>query len=152
RTGQFHRDNERNVGIDLLRAIAILSVIALHWVDSGLPARASSIWGDVFVRMAGHGTYGVTLFFVLSGFLITRMTMLREPDLFNLSARDFYIRRIARIQPLYLLVIALGALILVSGDSASAAYRFCFHDPHAVFTADFWISLFTFTFNWARIL
>src|SRR5262249_49647483 len=26
------------------------------------------------------------------------------------------------------------------------------HDPHAVFTADFWISLLTFTFNWDRIL
>ncbi len=145
-------DATRNVGIDLLRAIAILSVVGLHWIDSHLAVPSSSWLGDLFVRMVGHGTYGVTLFFVLSGFLITRMTMVREPDLFNLSARDFYIRRIARIQPLYLLVIVLGVLMLIAGDPASAAFRFCFHDPRAVFTADFWISLFTFTFNWDRIL
>jgi peptidoglycan/LPS O-acetylase OafA/YrhL len=145
-------DAGRNVGIDLLRAVAILSVVGLHWIDSRWPTPANSWLGDVFVRMVGHGTYGVTLFFVLSGFLITRMTMVREPDLFGLSARDFYVRRIARIQPLYLLAIALGALILLSGDPASAAFRFCFHDPSAVFTADFWISLLTFTFNWDRIL
>ncbi len=145
-------DANRNVGIDLLRAIAILSVVGLHWIDSRWPAPPSSWFGDVFARMVGHGTYGVTLFFVLSGFLITRMTMVREPDLFNLSARDFYIRRIARIQPLYLMVVALGVLILILGDPASAALRFCFHDSTAVFTADFWISLLTFTFNWDRIL
>ena len=149
------RDNAqggRNVAIDLLRAIAILSVVGLHWIDSNWLARTRSVAGDIFVRMAGHGTYGVTLFFVLSGFLITRMTMAREPDLFKLSARDFYIRRIARIQPLYLLVVAFGALILLLTEPGSAAFRFCFRDPSAVFTADFWISLLTFTFNWDRIL
>ena len=146
-------DATRNVCIDLLRAIAILSVVAEHWIDSQWPARSSSLWDHLFARLAAeHGIYGVTLFFVLSGFLITRMTMMREPDLFNLSARDFYVRRIARIQPLYLLVVALGAVMLISGGSASDAFQFCFHEPGAVFTADFWISLFTFTFNWDRIV
>jgi peptidoglycan/LPS O-acetylase OafA/YrhL len=148
----MRRDDGRNIGIDLLRAVAILSVVALHWVNSNWAARPASLLSDTFARMAGHGTYGVTLFFVLSGFLITRMTMAREPDLFRLSLRDFYVRRIARIQPLFVLVVLWGALVLLWGDMGSAAFRFCFRDPHAVFTPDFWISLFTFTFNWDRIL
>ena len=143
---------DRNIAVDLLRAIAILSVVGLHWIDSNWPARSRVLAEEIFVRMAGHGTYGVTLFFILSGFLITRMTMTREPDLFRLSVRDFYVRRIARIQPLYLLVVAFGALILLLVEPGSAAFAFCFRDPSAVFTADFWISLFTFTFNWDRIL
>lgn len=144
-------DNQRNVGIDLLRAVAILSVVAHHWVNSAMASPERSPLGAIFVHMAGHGTYGVTLFFTLSGFLITRMTMMREPDVFALSVRDFYIRRIARIQPLFLAVVAFGAVMLSVGDANSPIFRFSFRDPHAAFTADFWLSLFTFTFNWDRI-
>src|SRR5258708_1670484 len=100
---QGHRqERDRNIGIDVLRAVAILIVMALHLVNSRLPAPSTSSWDNVFIRFAGHGTYGVELFFVLSGFLITRAAMAREPNLFTMSARDFYVRRIARIQPLYL--------------------------------------------------
>jgi len=144
-------ESQRNVGIDLLRAVAILSVVAHHWVNSALASRERSGLGQIFVHMAGHGTYGVTLFFTLSGFLITRMTMMRESDVFRLSARDFYVRRIARIQPLYLVIIAFGALMLLVGDAGARNFQFSFRDPHAAFTADFWLSLFTFTFNWDRI-
>jgi len=147
----MRRTDHRNVGIDLLRAVAILSVIAHHWVNSGLASPERSSLGAMFVRMAGHGTYGVTLFFTLSGFLITRMTMMREPDLFRLSLRDFYIRRIARIQPLFLAIVAFGALMLVVGNADSRMFRFSFRGSQSDFTADFWLSLFTFTFNWDRI-
>ena len=87
----------RNVGIDLLRAVAILSVIANHWVLSYLSKPTAAPWDELLRRIGGHGFYGVTLFFILSGFLITRTTVTREPDLFHLSLREFYLRRIARI-------------------------------------------------------
>jgi peptidoglycan/LPS O-acetylase OafA/YrhL len=145
-------DSRRNVGIDLLRAVAILSVIAHHWVNTAMAAPPRSLLDSIFVRIGGHGYYGVTLFFTLSGFLITRMTMMREPDLFRLSARDFYVRRIARIQPLFLAIVALGVVMLMVGDPDSPSFRYNFHKPEAVFAADFWVSLFTFTFNWERIV
>jgi peptidoglycan/LPS O-acetylase OafA/YrhL len=144
--------NGRNIGIDLLRAVAILTVIANHWVLSYL-SKPSAAWGDeIFRRIGGHGFYGVTLFFVLSGFLITRTTMKREPDLFRLSLRGFYWRRIARIQPLFLLAVAFGAVMLLTGDPSSHPFQDAYRNPKTDFTGEFWVSLFSFTNNWERIL
>lgn len=142
----------RNTGIDLLRAVAILTVIANHWVLSYLAAPSAAPWDEVLRRIGGHGFYGVTLFFVLSGFLITRTTMAREPDLFRLSLRGFYLRRIARIQPLFLLAVAFGAAMLLTGDPSSHPFQDAYRNPHANFTGEFWASLFSFTNNWERIL
>jgi peptidoglycan/LPS O-acetylase OafA/YrhL len=141
----------RSIGIDVLRAVAILTVIGLHWVNSNLAASAAA-WPGIeaaFVKVADHGTYGVTLFFVISGFLITRTTMLREPDLFALSARSFYIRRIARIQPLYVAIVVFGlVMVLAGGDTA----QHIFYDPKAAYDGEFLAGLFSFTYNWEMIL
>ncbi len=146
-------ERSRNISIDVLRAAAILSVIALHWVNAGLAASDSSAIGAIFVRVAGHGTYGVTLFFIISGYLITRMTMQRESDLFALSARDFYIRRIARIQPLFVAVVLLGlAIIWTASDAGTPIFQYTFRNPNAVFGGEFLASLFSFTYNWEMIL
>ena len=144
--------NGRNTGIDLLRAVAILTVIANHWVLSYLSAPTGAPWDEALRRVGGHGFYGVTLFFVLSGFLITRTTMAREPDLFRLSLRGFYLRRIARIQPLFVLAAAFGAAMLLAGDPSSHPFQDAYRNPQADFTGEFWISLFSFTNNWERIL
>ncbi len=57
-------------------------------------------------RNSGH--LGVNFFFVLSGFLITYL-LLEERDHFEkIHLREFYIRRILRIWPLYYAVVALG--------------------------------------------
>jgi peptidoglycan/LPS O-acetylase OafA/YrhL len=145
-------DKSRNISIDALRAVAILSVIALHWVNSRMAANNASAVDEAFVKLAGHGTYGVTLFFVLSGYLITRTTMLREPELFALSARDFYVRRIARIQPLFVAAVLLGLVMVWIGDGAAPVFQYTFRDPKAVFGGEFLASLFTFTYNWEMIL
>lgn len=82
--------------LDGLRAISILAVIWHHTA----PAWAGPIWGRI-------GAQGVSLFFAISGFLITTL-LLRERNRngeFNL--KDFYLRRILRIFPLYY-----GALLL----------------------------------------
>ncbi|HEX4194203.1 MAG TPA: acyltransferase [Stellaceae bacterium] len=144
--------NGRNIGIDLLRAVAILTVIANHWGLSYLSKPSTAWWDEILRRIGGHGSYGVTLFFVLSGFLITRTTMKREPDLFCLSLRGFYLRRIARIQPLFLLAVAFGAAMLLIGDPSSHPFQDAYRNPKADFTGEFCVSLFSFTNNWERIL
>ena len=88
--------------LDGVRAIAILAVFGYHALSSH---RVYGRWAVVH-----YGTYGVDAFFVLSGFLIT----LR---LFSLTARHelaprarwrtFFLRRCARIFPLYYLTLAL---------------------------------------------
>lgn len=128
--------------MDLLRAVAIIQVIAVHLghlyvTPSGwLAALIVSHWND-----------GVTLFFVISGFVITRTIMLREPDIYRMSLRAFYARRIARVQPLLLASIALGAVMLAIGFIGEP-FRGAQHPP---FDTAFWLTLVTCTFNWLRV-
>ena len=84
--------------LDGLRALAVLLVIACHLYFADL------IW------MAGFR--GVTLFFVLSGYLITTLALREEDRRGRVSLAAFYVRRCCRILPLYYLTLALyGALI-----------------------------------------
>lgn len=82
--------------LDGLRGIAILLVIASHYL------------GDYW-RAATVGWTGVSLFFVLSGFLITGILLdaKDKPNYF----RNFYARRTLRIFPLYYLVLFLMFIV-----------------------------------------
>ena len=54
---------------------------------------------------------GVTLFFVLSGFLITYLLLLEQNTYQTIDIKAFYMRRILRIWPLYYLIITLAFFI-----------------------------------------
>src|ERR1700743_1052793 len=94
--------DERIKEVDGLRAIAILLVIAWHYV--GVPNGPGSLLWNVFYL--GH--FGVDLFFVLSGFLIGSRGMGARSD--DNYFQSFYGRRALRIWPLYYLMCA-AALI-----------------------------------------
>jgi len=80
--------------IQALRAVAIGCVLAYHFWPAVLPA----------------GFVGVDVFFVVSGFLITGL-LLRDAERFErVRLREFYLRRIRRILPAALVVLALSAL------------------------------------------
>ena len=79
--------------IDGLRAVAVLAVILFHINNVWLPG----------------GFVGVDVFFVISGFLITGI-ILREIDAGTFSFWQFYRRRILRIYPALVLVIAVTLL------------------------------------------
>ena len=87
--------------IDGLRAIAILSVVAWHYVGASADAGSSSLlW-----RVTISGRSGVDLFFVLSGYLITSI-LLRNRDASNYFS-TFYARRAFRILPIYYVIVAI---------------------------------------------
>jgi|GEM_PF-972702 peptidoglycan/LPS O-acetylase OafA/YrhL len=93
---------------DGLRALAILPVIGLHVAVASLPAHGLR---NELMR----GWYGVDLFFVLSGFLITWLLIEEMETTGTLSLSRFYSRRFLRLGPAYistLLMIVVGAAIL----------------------------------------
>ena len=53
-----------------------------------------------------NGGYGVQLFFILSGYLITTLLLREEARYGRIALRAFWIRRILRIWPLYYLIVA----------------------------------------------
>ncbi len=94
---------ERSLGLDLLRAIAILLVLACH---THLMETAWSK-GRLIWWVALGGFMGVQLFFVLSGFLIGRILIRLAGAGGGLPAwRVFMVRRWMRTLPLYWLVLA----------------------------------------------
>jgi peptidoglycan/LPS O-acetylase OafA/YrhL len=93
--------------LDGLRGIAILLVLALHFgVGADLPARTGLVLAFWIERVLYVGWVGVDLFFVLSGFLITRILLAsrNQPAYF----KRFYARRALRIFPLYYLAVVLA--------------------------------------------
>lgn len=90
--------------LDGVRALAVWMVIALHLTDlSRLPGAASGAIPAWLMFVLSHGWFGVDLFFILSGFLITGILLdsREQPGYF----RNFYARRFLRIIPLYFTVI-----------------------------------------------
>jgi peptidoglycan/LPS O-acetylase OafA/YrhL len=59
-----------------------------------------------------RGGYGVTVFFVLSGFLITQLLLREEHDTGGISLLSFYVRRAFRLFPIYYLILAVYCLLI----------------------------------------
>jgi peptidoglycan/LPS O-acetylase OafA/YrhL len=97
--------------LDGLRALAILMVIVAH----GIHSWHNGIWIDRFVLMFGNGTLGVSIFFVISGFLITGLLLREEHATGRISLRQFFVRRVFRILPAYYFYVLFVAVIWAAG-------------------------------------
>ena len=107
--------------LDSLRAAAVLLVIVSHW----LPAT------HILNKYLPTGIFGVTLFFVLSGYLITGILLKNKEMLYKgLTVKEavtvFYIRRSLRIFPVYYLFIIL-LLIYYPSDISPSLYWHVFY-------------------------
>lgn len=113
--------------LDGLRGISILLVLAAHSArtrDFPLPAAVSQALTHV-------GALGVSMFFVISGFLITLLLTREYAQRGSISLRHFYLRRGFRIVPAYLAYL-LVILVLSSGD-------------HIRLTGKDWLIVLTYT-------
>jgi peptidoglycan/LPS O-acetylase OafA/YrhL len=112
--------------LDGLRGVAILLVMAFHFVSTGatLAHGDASIVDRVVYGVSGAGWIGVDLFFVLSGFLITGILLDAKGSEGFLG--NFYARRVLRIFPLYYAYLV--ALLIVVPLAAGARFDAPFLD------------------------
>jgi peptidoglycan/LPS O-acetylase OafA/YrhL len=130
--------------LDGLRGIAVILVLLFHfsWTFPEATPLAHAL-----KRVLWVGWVGVDLFFVLSGYLITRGLVAKSDQPAGTRLRKFWARRVLRIFPLYyiVLIVGSGVCLLVSAPIPTLPYWFYFQnyalafDPDVLrWTAHFW--------------
>ena len=92
------REHAHHPGLDGVRGVAILLVLGQH----------------AMTRPLIDGFVGVTVFFCLSGYLITTL-LVRELQAGTIDVRAFYRRRAARLCPALVTVVAVTIVVLLIG-------------------------------------
>lgn len=112
-------------GLNGLRAIAALSVLIGHTfqIDFGN-------WGIPQINLPLFSE-GVTMFFVISGFLITYLLLVEKNDYQTVNVGKFYLRRILRIWPIYYAYILISIVVLL----------LC-HRQQEIFVGNLWYYIF----------
>jgi peptidoglycan/LPS O-acetylase OafA/YrhL len=95
--------------LDGLRGLSILAVITSHAAYHFL--QGSPTFGPVYRTLSSVANYGVDVFFVISGYLITGILMKNKARNGAISLRAFYQRRAVRIMPLALVYIAVISIL-----------------------------------------
>lgn len=114
--------------LDGLRAVAVLTVMAAHARVPGFAIEG--------------GSAGVTLFFVLSGYLITALLLAERAALGTVDLRAFYIRRGLRLFPALVALLFVVALGSVFGLWASAGGDMALAIP----------AVLVYAGNWAQVV
>jgi peptidoglycan/LPS O-acetylase OafA/YrhL len=132
-------------GIDVMRGLAALLVVLHHIhirfrinrydVNDLLPESVSRVF-------FWSGYYAVVVFFVISGFLITRLSLRRWETLQQISIKQFYALRLARIAPCLL------ALLLVSSVLHAIDAPGFVIDPERASLGRALFAALTFHLNW----
>lgn len=139
----------RNARIDVIRGVSILLVLFHHFNiayrlnDTFL----AQVFGwDAVRAVARNGNYGVTMFFVISGYLITSNAARRWSGLDGINARAFYRLRIARIVPCLVLLLGTVNLLALAGVAI-----FQNHAPGGTAVSFWLVNLASLTF-WMNVL
>ncbi len=116
---------------DSIRAIAAMLVLVAH-IELHKPEHGLNRFQSI--DLIPLGTISVTLFFVLSGFLITYLLI---SELFinkKVNVKFFYVRRVLKIWPLYFLVLLAGVFIYKFSAPISKWVLAVFFLPNVAYT------------------
>ncbi len=128
--------------LDILRFFAFFFVFFCHAADNSIPEAKLTSYGIppmIAVAFKGFirgGGYGVDLFFCLSAYLITALLLKERQETGKLEIRQFYLRRLLRIWPLYYFMII-------------AAVACTFVDPLQEFGLRYVVAFLFFVGNWS---
>jgi peptidoglycan/LPS O-acetylase OafA/YrhL len=124
--------NDRRIpSLDGLRAISITFVVFSHLIE----------WKHIAPSfLDGYGLFGVFVFFVLSGYLITKLLLGEYERTATVSLKDFYIRRAFRILPAAFVFLTVATILFRHEirwyHLATAVFYFANMDPSRPFI--FW--------------
>lgn len=118
--------------LDALRGVAILLVV-FHHIGYFKPV--------LLETLRENGRYGVSLFFVISGYLICTLLLRERRRAGRINLWAFYGRRTLRLLPLYYAVLLLYGLLILTGRCFSAAGTQLFLEklPSYVFYYSNWL-------------
>lgn len=103
--------------LDTLRAVGAVAVLTTHTSFQTGEYLGNGVWGTLLARL----DVGVAIFFVLSGFLLSRPYLARRLlDLPRPALGTYYEKRALRILPVYLVVVVI-AYLFVPGNEGSGA-------------------------------
>ena len=97
-------------GLNALRFFAATLVIFHHLEQYKFWGNQQALWGQAFINALGHKP--VSLFFVLSGFLITYLLLEENRERQSINISQFYLKRVFRIWPLYFLIVIIALTIM----------------------------------------
>ncbi|MCX6182862.1 MAG: acyltransferase [Bacteroidetes bacterium] len=98
--------------LDGLRFLCFLSVFFYHsFYTEFTDIKSTSAYQFVKINLVGNGNLGVNFFFVLSGFLITYLLIEEKTINTNINLKNFWLRRILRIWPLYFFCVFFGFVV-----------------------------------------
>jgi len=135
-------DKVYDPAIDFIRFLAFFGVFFTHFINRGgnaIQVDENQWWNNNLIqRISDFGGQGVTLFFGLTGFLLGRLLIREFSETGTISVKSFYLRRILRIWPLYIVFIALCGFLNLFANSPTLTRK---EIPY----------LGTFTYNWGQI-
>ncbi len=126
--------------LDGLRAVSIALVLFSHLLGTrGFPIALSTLLGAA-------GSFGVRIFFVISGLLITTLLLREHTHRGSISLRDFYARRFCRIFPAFYTYLAFVGIMVATGYSNTLrgdfphalTYTMNYHAPHGWIMGHLW--------------
>ncbi len=147
--------------VDIIRSISIILVMGQHLflvmgqhlLPSGrFPVDKISFSLTHFSINFSNGRFGVALFFVVSGYLITEIIVGRRFENYKVNFKDFYTKRVARIFPLFFVIIFTGWLMLHFFNIHTPLFEDFFNHRDYKCDSKFWFSLFLLLFNWTVCL
>lgn len=94
--------------LDSIRTIAFFSTFLAHAFYSESDEVLNSGGFQFAIALREYFSFGVPVFFVLSGFLITYLMLKEQTEFNSFSLKNFYMRRILRIWPVYFSVLLIG--------------------------------------------
>lgn len=114
--------------IDALRLMAVVMVIISHWIP------------DHPINHFQIGRLGVDLFFVISGFLITRVLFQMKGNNQGLTRnlKTFFIRRVLRIFPIYYFVVIITTIFNEGVMRDAFLWNMCYASNFYILGMDHW--------------